>query len=166
MTTKIRMIGIGVVAAMGLAAPPPATAAPAQRTFVSSGGLDTNTCLLAAPCRGFQAALLQTNAGGEIVVLDSAGYGPVTINKAVSPPGFVCSSAAAKPRQGAASKHVLVSSPPAETNLRWSAPMAGGGAASPIAVSTPIPIIRILVVIVVLLRRVARPRVIQLRWYP
>jgi hypothetical protein len=56
----------------------------AQRTFVKSDGVDTNPCTTALPCRGFTAALAQTTAGGEIIVLDSAGYGPVTINKAVS----------------------------------------------------------------------------------
>ncbi len=51
MTTKIRMIGMGVLAAIGLAAPLPATAVQAQRTFVSSGGFDTDPCSLAFPCR-------------------------------------------------------------------------------------------------------------------
>jgi hypothetical protein len=91
MTMKIRMIGMGVLAAIGLAAPPPATAVLAQRTFVSSGGVDTDPCSLALPCRGFTAALTQTKPGGEIIVLDSAGYGPVTITQAVSivvPPGI------------------------------------------------------------------------------
>ena len=55
-----------------------------QRTFVSGGGLDSNACSLAAPCRGFAAALAQTLPGGEVVVLDSAGYGPVTISQAVT----------------------------------------------------------------------------------
>lgn len=62
----------------------PVEAATAQRTFVSSGGLDTNPCSIALPCRGFTAAMAQTSAGGEIIVLDSAGYGSVTVNKAVS----------------------------------------------------------------------------------
>ena len=45
----------------------------------------------AAPCRSFGAAITVTNASGEIVVLDSAGYGAVVINKSVSiisPPGI------------------------------------------------------------------------------
>jgi hypothetical protein len=68
-------------------------AATAQRTFVASTGADSNTtfnCSLVNPCRGFAAAIGVTAAGGEVVVLDSAGYGPVTINKSVSiiaPPG-------------------------------------------------------------------------------
>jgi hypothetical protein len=59
----------------------------AQRTFVSTTGNDANTasnCSTTAPCRGFTAALTVTDAGGEIIVLSSGGYGPVTINKSVS----------------------------------------------------------------------------------
>jgi hypothetical protein len=58
--------------------------AQANRTFVSGHGSDTNPCSLPAPCRSFAQALTQTSAGGEITVLDPAGYGAVTINKAVS----------------------------------------------------------------------------------
>jgi copper-binding protein NosD len=56
----------------------------AQRTFVSRDGLDTNACTFSAPCRNFSAAVDQTIAGGEVVVLDSAGYGPVTLAKSIS----------------------------------------------------------------------------------
>jgi hypothetical protein len=60
------------------------TLATAQRTFVASYGSDANPCSLTLPCRGFAAAVSQTNAGGEVIVLDSAGYGPVTITQSVS----------------------------------------------------------------------------------
>src|SRR5262252_2033674 len=56
----------------------------ANRTFVSGSGNDANPCSLAAPCRSFAGALAQTSPGGEIAVLDTAGYGAVTIGKAVS----------------------------------------------------------------------------------
>jgi hypothetical protein len=59
----------------------------AQRTFVASTGSDANTvfnCSLVKPCRGFAAAIGVTNANGEVIVLDSAGYGPVTITQSVS----------------------------------------------------------------------------------
>ncbi len=91
MTKMTWILGSAVVAAAMGGMARPASAATAQRTFVSAGGNDVAACSLAAPCRGFAAALVQTNPGGEIVVLDSAGYGPVTINKAVSivvPPGI------------------------------------------------------------------------------
>ena len=55
-----------------------------QRTFVSRNGSDLNTCAIDQPCRSFVAAIAQTSANGEIVVNDSAGYGPVTITKAVA----------------------------------------------------------------------------------
>ena len=58
--------------------------AAAQRTFVSPSGNDLNPCSLASPCRTFSAALAQTIAGGELVVLDSAAYGAVTISQSVS----------------------------------------------------------------------------------
>jgi hypothetical protein len=61
----------------------PAQAGP-NRTWVSGHGTDSGACALAAPCRTFAFALTQTAAGGEIDVLDPAGYGPVTIDKAIS----------------------------------------------------------------------------------
>jgi hypothetical protein len=62
----------------------------AQRTFVASNGNDVNPCSIAQPCRSFATAIDKTLVGGEVVVLDSAGYGVVTIAKSVSiitPPG-------------------------------------------------------------------------------
>jgi hypothetical protein len=58
--------------------------AQSNRTFVSGKGVDTNPCSLTAPCRSFAQAITLTNAGGEITILDPAGYGPVTITKAIS----------------------------------------------------------------------------------
>jgi hypothetical protein len=68
-------------------------AALAQRTFVASFGSDAGPppCSLAQPCRSFGVAISQTTSGGEVVVLDSAGYGPATISQPVSiiaPPGI------------------------------------------------------------------------------
>jgi hypothetical protein len=57
----------------------------AQRTFVSAGnGNDANTCSRALPCRSFTAAIAQTDVDGEVIVLDSGGYGVVTITKSIS----------------------------------------------------------------------------------
>ncbi|MEO8755275.1 MAG: right-handed parallel beta-helix repeat-containing protein [Casimicrobiaceae bacterium] len=61
--------------------------AAAQRTFVASYGLAANTasnCSIAKPCRAFSEAIGVTNSGGEVIVLDSAGYGAVTIAQSVS----------------------------------------------------------------------------------
>ena len=52
------------------------------RTWVGSSGNDSNTatnCTRAAPCKTFAAAYSVTQSGGEIVALDSVGYGPITI---------------------------------------------------------------------------------------
>lgn len=60
-------------------------AAQAVRTFVASTGSDTNSCSRATPCRTFQAAVDAVSAGGEVVALDSAGFGAnLTIDKSVS----------------------------------------------------------------------------------
>jgi hypothetical protein len=73
----------------------------AQRAFVSSSGMDANTasgCGLAAPCRGFAAAQSVVNDGGEIVALDGAGYGAITVTKNVTitaNPGFYAGIAVA-----------------------------------------------------------------------
>lgn len=58
--------------------------AAAQRTFVASTGNDANPCSVAEPCRGFATAVAAVTPGGEVIVLDSAGYGTFSINKAVS----------------------------------------------------------------------------------
>ena len=54
------------------------------RSFVSSSGIDTDPCTRSNPCRSFAAAMAATNPGGEVVVLDSAGYGTMTITQAVT----------------------------------------------------------------------------------
>ena len=77
----------GILAAAGMcAAMFQVTAAQAalQRTFVSGTGSDANPCSLTLPCRTFAGALLNTLPGGEIYVLNTGGYGAVTINKSVS----------------------------------------------------------------------------------
>src|SRR5215467_9235185 len=67
-----------------------ASAQSVQRTFVSGLGSNSNPCSRTAPCRTFTQAISQTVPGGEVVVLDSAGYSAFTITQAVSiiaPPG-------------------------------------------------------------------------------
>jgi hypothetical protein len=54
------------------------------RSAVSVAGSDLNPCTPALPCRSIAVALGQTNAGGEVIVLDSAGYGAFTVSKSVS----------------------------------------------------------------------------------
>lgn len=66
---------------------PPAPAALAARTYVASTGSDANAvyaCNAAHPCRTFAAALAHTAGGGEILAVDGAGYGPLSIDRSVS----------------------------------------------------------------------------------
>jgi hypothetical protein len=76
------VIAIGLALAATLPAAP--TKAANARSFVSSTGSDSNNCALAAPCRTFAVAFTNTTPGGEIDVLNTAGYGPLTITNAIS----------------------------------------------------------------------------------
>jgi parallel beta helix pectate lyase-like protein len=61
-----------------------AAQAQATRTWVSGVGDDANPCSRTAPCKTFAGAISKTAAGGEIDALDPAGYGGVTITKAIT----------------------------------------------------------------------------------
>src|ERR1022692_2055295 len=81
------------VAVLFIGAASPALAL-ANRVFVSQrSGNDSNACNnILTPCQTFAGAVLQLNPGGEAIVLDSGGYGPVTITQAVTieaPPGVL-----------------------------------------------------------------------------
>lgn len=54
------------------------------RTWVASNGVDSNPCSRQLPCRNFAAAITAVSPGGEVVALDSAGYGAVVITKSVA----------------------------------------------------------------------------------
>jgi hypothetical protein len=74
---------------------------PSSQTFVSATlGSDANPCTRMSPCLTFAAALAQTNAGGEIDVLDPGDFGPVTIAKSVSIYGEAAGVAGAIPSPG------------------------------------------------------------------
>lgn len=71
-------------AALSIASASPAHAL-LTRVWVASTGTDTAGCgPIQTPCRSLQYAHDQTAAGGEIDVKDSAGYGSVTITKAIT----------------------------------------------------------------------------------
>lgn len=61
----------------------PLCAQPA-RTFVSGSGSDMNVCSIASPCRSLQRGVDAVAANGEVVPLDSAGYGTTTLTKSVT----------------------------------------------------------------------------------
>jgi hypothetical protein len=79
-TTIVMAAGLALVAVLSAA---PALAQRA-RVFVASYGNDTNPCTFGSPCKTFQYAVNVVATGGEVTAIDSAGFGPVTINKAVS----------------------------------------------------------------------------------
>src|ERR1022692_2420029 len=81
------------VAVLFIGAASPALAL-ANRVFVSQrSGNDSNACNnILTPCQTFAGAVLQLNPGGEAIVLDSGGYGPVTITQSLTieaPPGVL-----------------------------------------------------------------------------
>jgi hypothetical protein len=73
------------VAVLSVGAARPALAL-ANRVFVSArSGNNANSCdNINTPCQTFAGAVTQLNPNGEVIVLDSGGYGPVTITQAVT----------------------------------------------------------------------------------
>jgi hypothetical protein len=81
-------IGIGILVSILIAT---SLFAQNNRSAVSLTGNDAATCTVPDPCRTFNTAISKTNAGGEVIVLSSAGYGPFTITKSlsiISPPAY------------------------------------------------------------------------------
>jgi hypothetical protein len=76
-------IALAALALIGLPAVAEAQAT-AIATWVSSTGVDTGNCNLAAPCRTFQYAHDHTAAGGEIDVKDAGRFGALSITKSIS----------------------------------------------------------------------------------
>src|SRR5438445_12411008 len=84
----MRQIGMAVVVSMLVST---SLFGQNNRSAVSLTGNDAATCQVPDPCRTFDVAISKTNAGGEVIVLSSAGYGPFTVNKAISiisPPAY------------------------------------------------------------------------------
>lgn len=81
--TTIASALVAATAGLSLATAPAATAQ-ATRTYVSGVGDDVNPCSRTAPCKTFAGAISKTAAGGIINVLDSGGFGTVTIVKSIT----------------------------------------------------------------------------------
>lgn len=63
------------------------TQATVLRAFVASTGNDANlgaNCAQATPCKTFAVAIGAVTPGGELIALDTAGYGPLNLNKAIT----------------------------------------------------------------------------------
>jgi hypothetical protein len=73
------------VSILSLAAAAPALAL-ANRVYVSARtGNNLNACdNISTPCQTFAGAVTQLNPDGEVIVLESGGYGPVTITQGVT----------------------------------------------------------------------------------
>ena len=88
----IRFLALTFIAFSSYLSPVLAQGISAQspKIFVASTGSDANDGSRGSPKRSFQAAHDTVAGGGEIVALDTAGYGAVTITKSVGiivPPG-------------------------------------------------------------------------------
>ncbi len=105
--------------AFSLAAGSTPAGATTQRAFVATSGNDANAslnCSRVSPCRSFAIAIGVTDPGGSVVVLDSGGYGPVTITTAVAiiaPPGVHAAITATTGQPG-----IVVNAPDASVTLR------------------------------------------------
>ncbi|HSD47858.1 MAG TPA: hypothetical protein VLB87_14620, partial [Pyrinomonadaceae bacterium] len=96
---KRNLMRVFTLAFLFLAATVVAHGQPA-RAFVSSAGSDANDCSRSTPCRNFQRAHDAVASGGEVVALDSAGYGAVSITKSVTITGEGVHAAATSPSTG------------------------------------------------------------------
>lgn len=77
-----RMIKVLAVAVLATVATP--AMAQSTRTFVSSTGDDAQPCSRTAPCRTFATAFDRTATNGEINVIDTGSYGPITITRSLT----------------------------------------------------------------------------------
>ena len=104
-------------------------AAPAQalraRVFVSKTGADVGGCSFSAPCQSLIFAYNAVLPGGEITMLDSAGYEPLTINKALTITGPAGVEAGiAVPSGGTA---ITISAGPTDAVVLRGLTLTGGG---------------------------------------
>ncbi len=95
----------------------PRALALANRVFASArSGNDANSCdNINTPCQTLAGAVTQVNPDGEVIVLDSGGYGPVTITKGVTIEASAGVTAFIHPPSGDA---VTVNAPGATVTLR------------------------------------------------
>ena len=81
MRTQLSFALLAAAAACTLATAPAHARA---RVFVASYGSDSNPCTFGSPCKTFQHAHDVVDAAGEVTAIDSAGFGPINITKAVT----------------------------------------------------------------------------------
>lgn len=61
-----------------------AAKAEGSRSYIAPSGSDNRPCSRAQPCRTFDGALAKTDAGGEIIALETGTYEPTTITKSIT----------------------------------------------------------------------------------
>src|SRR5271168_2819105 len=83
---KSHVFGFALLSAIAVVASAPAQAQNGSltRSFVSSAGVDSNACTIAAPCASFAHAYTMVGANGIIAALDPGKYGPIAITSAVT----------------------------------------------------------------------------------
>jgi hypothetical protein len=54
------------------------------RSYISPAGSDNRPCTRNQPCRTFDGALVKTDAGGEIVAMETGTYDPTTVTKSIT----------------------------------------------------------------------------------
>ena len=81
---RLRHFALAIVAGIGAIVSAGDVRATVPRTFVASYGVDANPCSRTKPCRSFGSAIAQTDDAGEVIALDSGGYGKVTIANSVT----------------------------------------------------------------------------------
>jgi hypothetical protein len=83
---KSHIFGFALLLAIAIVASAPAQAQNGSltRSFVSSAGLDSNSCMITAPCATFAKAYTKIAANGIIAALDPGKYGPITITGPVT----------------------------------------------------------------------------------
>src|SRR6201747_2561333 len=84
MLTLRRIVKVSPALALVALAVPGSAFGQATRTWVSGVGDDANPCSRTAPCKTLPGAISKTAAGGEINMIDSGGFGAVTITKSIS----------------------------------------------------------------------------------
>ena len=83
---KLHLSGFALLSAFAIVAGAPAQAQNGSltRSFVSSAGVDSNSCTITAPCASFAGAYTKIGANGIIAALDPGKYGPIAITGPVT----------------------------------------------------------------------------------
>lgn len=80
--TRLTVMAIGfVLTCLSVSSP---ALADGSRSYISPTGSDNRPCTRNQPCRSFDGALAKTDAGGEIVAMETGTYDPTTVTKSVT----------------------------------------------------------------------------------